>query len=855
MEASSSNVPKEFLRMRDPKLLPPRVGHNWNDQAFRKKNDKPQQLEAEFRGKRAMITANGNFQSTTLPEDFNQTAHQLLLSLLTKNRGSLKNPSSSTKLSKRYLTLDDKVLCFYAFFREQAPEGGVNDFWHRKVVIDFFLEDDSILIQEPRIPNSGLDGGTFLKRQKVKADYRQMEQFPGSEYLNINYFNVGQSVRINTIDFFIYDCDTFTREFLTELGVEVGEPVDCPENEFTEAYNRHQQQMKAAINGEKLYNMTSSQRKTQAAEAERTTRFLRDSAKILCFHALLEENQPETGLGVRNVRKLDVLYYIEDDTIAITEQQTSPEVTSGLYLSRCFLPKCGSLEKANELTFAHRINGVRMPYIGPDAYYTHKDLNIGVTINVLGRPVFLYDCDSYTRFFYAERLGVHLPPAVDVTERFSRQAALMKKAGWKPSRGALPDTVRVAVPSAVSPREVAKSPKADVLRFVLLLEAPKTHEDRFRRFKLTYYTDTNEVVMHETRVNNLGFNGGCFLKRQQLRKPVPPRGPRNDPNEKERRLKEAQGIAIDTFYNESDLRIGNVITVNGLLMRITAMDAHTEAYFMGTAPPPHTPEYVSHLLEALRDFLYSRYGNACKAFLAFDHNRDGVISLSEFTESLKTFQITDDASLAKEVYFFLRNRQATSDPSQPLTTQDVMKWLGEKVSYTRDARRSLPEELLLGNASQATEEEEARRLREFQQQRSLIELQARLEGRCFNSVEMFRLASTMPRAYRECRADILTLTNPNRDAIITPVQLRRCIEEILGWSTITQEEMSAIIGFFFPEMPESLYFRQRDETLDYSVDLPTFQKLFHDICQLTLLSSDDVKTETSVFRYSLKETN
>ncbi|CAD2217120.1 hypothetical protein ADEAN_000459800 [Angomonas deanei] len=66
---------------------------------------------------------------------------------------------------------------------------------------------------------------------------------------------------------------------------------------------------------------------------------------------------------------------------------------------------------------------------------------------------------------------------------------------------------------------------------------------------------------------------------------------------------------------------------------------------------------------------------------------------------------------------------------------------------------------------------------------------------------MFRMASTMPRAYREKSADVYSLTNPMKDAGITPVQLRRCIEEILGGIT-GDEEMFCIIEFFFPNLPK-----------------------------------------------------
>lgn len=41
------------------------------------------------------------------------------------------------------------------------------NFRARKCIINYFLEDDTIHIYEPKIENSGIPQGTFLKRHKL----------------------------------------------------------------------------------------------------------------------------------------------------------------------------------------------------------------------------------------------------------------------------------------------------------------------------------------------------------------------------------------------------------------------------------------------------------------------------------------------------------------------------------------------------------------------------------------------------------------------------------------------------------------------------------------------------------------
>ena len=44
-------------------------------------------------------------------------------------------------------------------------------------------------------------------------------------------------------------------------------------------------------------------------------------------------------------------------------------------------------------------------------YYTWKDLNLGINLNVYGRVFRIIDCDDFTRQFYANEANIALNPA------------------------------------------------------------------------------------------------------------------------------------------------------------------------------------------------------------------------------------------------------------------------------------------------------------------------------------------------------------------------------------------------------------------------------------------------------------
>lgn len=68
-----------------------------------------------------------------------------------------------------YVKLHGLVLRFNAYFDETVENSQTEKIRYRKCVIYFFLEDGSIKITEPRVENSGMPQGAFLKRHVVQG--------------------------------------------------------------------------------------------------------------------------------------------------------------------------------------------------------------------------------------------------------------------------------------------------------------------------------------------------------------------------------------------------------------------------------------------------------------------------------------------------------------------------------------------------------------------------------------------------------------------------------------------------------------------------------------------------------------
>ena len=96
---------------------------------------------------------------------------------------------------------------FYGYFKESVVESRFENYKVRKLIILYHLEDNSIMISEPKQTNSGTPQGVFLKRQMVlKQDGTGLPMLPTDFRVGTDIGILGRSIRV-------YDCDQYTREF------------------------------------------------------------------------------------------------------------------------------------------------------------------------------------------------------------------------------------------------------------------------------------------------------------------------------------------------------------------------------------------------------------------------------------------------------------------------------------------------------------------------------------------------------------------------------------------------------------------------------------------------------------------
>ena len=113
------------------------------------------------------------------------------------------NKDSSQLYQPEWVHLDRHVLRFYGYFKEAVVESNLENQRNRKVKFLFYLEDNSISINEEKHENSGIPQGKFLKREKyIKDDGKFMTAYD---------IRMGEVLTVHGRSIYLYDCDAYTR--------------------------------------------------------------------------------------------------------------------------------------------------------------------------------------------------------------------------------------------------------------------------------------------------------------------------------------------------------------------------------------------------------------------------------------------------------------------------------------------------------------------------------------------------------------------------------------------------------------------------------------------------------------------
>lgn len=495
--------------------------------------------------------------------------------------------------------LDRHVLRFNGYFKEAVVETNLENYRVRKVVVLYYLEDDTLQVTEPKQDNSGIPQGTFIRRHR----------FPGATggYLTAQDLRIGMDLNIYGKTIRLTNCDPFTRDYFNHLGIE----LDEPRPEETDPFLATRQQLtvkkeaKQPRTAEKIYREVMLGGGHINADMQQ---FLEQDRKVLRFYAVLDDmNTP-----IFERRPFTILSFLADDTMEIRE----------LYPLNCGRDNFPIFFKRGKMT--HGAVEVRGPQAQPrrkEEYLHGHELYVGQMVTLSGNQFFIYDADPFTRQHFFDELGITLEPKCDVQlpERAVPRAVTPPYTGY----GSWDDSM-----SSVT-HLIPKQPKKDlvklfnnegkVLRFTARFENPKP-EDQNRLFVFNFHLFDDTLSIHEPPQRNLGIVTGRFLEK---------------------------GVHVNQMsgdlFQPQDLLPGKRVSVFNHRFQMLDMDEYTKK----TLENPNTVHKtfdLSVVMEKIRESLRQQFPLVRDIFRRFDTDHDGVLTHSEFKQALAKygFQLSDE---------------------------------------------------------------------------------------------------------------------------------------------------------------------------------------------------------------------
>lgn len=119
-----------------------------------------------------------------------------------------------------YVATDKQVLRFYCHYFEAPTQLTYQPIRNlqtastvRYITLHYFLEDQTFEMFCDKVTNSGVQGGPFYRRDVIKKSAPGGNGGNSEELLRIEELSVGGTFSVLGRDFFVTDCDEFTREY------------------------------------------------------------------------------------------------------------------------------------------------------------------------------------------------------------------------------------------------------------------------------------------------------------------------------------------------------------------------------------------------------------------------------------------------------------------------------------------------------------------------------------------------------------------------------------------------------------------------------------------------------------------
>lgn len=508
--------------------------------------------------------------------------------------------------------LDRHVLRFNGYFKEAVVETNLENYRVRKVVIFYYLEDDTCHVAEPRQDNSGIPQGTLIRRHRFPG--------PNGGYLKPEDLAIGSDLTIYGKTIRITNCDPFTREYYNHLGIEQEQPhTDEIDPFLSTREDLRTKEAKAPRTYEKLYREVMLGGGHVNADMQQ---FLEKDRKVLRFFAVMDDlSTPQFER-----RPFTLLFFLADDTVEIRELYplNCGRDNFPIFFRRAKMPS-GNVE----------VHGPQSQPRKKEEFVHGHEFYVGQMLQLSGNMFYIYDADDFTRQYFSEELGMKLEPKCDVQlpERAVPRAVTPPYNGY----GSWDDSM-----SSVT-HLIPKPPKKDfkklfnhegkILRFTARFANPKP-EDQNRLFVMNFHLFDDTLSIHEPPQRNLGIVTGQFL-------------------EKAVHMNQETGDLIKA----EDLLPGKFVTVFNHSFEMLDMDEYTIKTF-NDPNTRHKTFDLSVVMEKLRESMRQQFPLVRDIFRRFDSDHDGVITLGEFKKGLSKygFQLHDD-----EVAIIMRHFDTRQD--------------------------------------------------------------------------------------------------------------------------------------------------------------------------------------------------
>jgi len=458
-------------------------------------------------------------------------------------RAAMKDSARNTyrpAIAPAWLKHDRQVLRFSAYFQEPVHESPKENFRVRQCVVYFYLEDGTMMVTEPKIENSGIPQGTFVKRHRIPRPNEL-----GGGYYQPKDLRLGTTLIIYSRAFRLVDCDEFTREFYGKaVGADVGFPEDTPADSFRAEQlgaDGGSPQAKAVMNRDIVESKEYSELALGGSRRNvKLQQYLENDGKVLLFKCYWDD---PTRYGSRMYYTLH--YYLSDDTVEMLEN----------------LPRNSGRDPYP--VFWRRSQLRKNPHVSPAPgmlepepfHYKPEDFVVGETVQVYGRNIYLYDCDDFTREFYKRYTAMN-QAKVPVED----QKPVHVKLTYPPHTGFGTEEDSLASCLHLTPR----APRRDinklmgdsgkVLRFQGQMMNGKT-EDENRRFVVAIYMADDSVGVWELRQRNSGHAEGKFALKSKKKNP-----------------------ATGKFFVPTDFQIGTTVEINCTPFKLLRGDDSTLKY-------------------------------------------------------------------------------------------------------------------------------------------------------------------------------------------------------------------------------------------------------------------------------------